>query len=172
MRVATRVLIPVAFAGLLWFLLTDVLRFGTVVSDSMSPTLEIGDYYILRLDTYANGQEPRRGDVVVFYGPDSEAYVKRVIGVENDLIGIAGGRVWLNQKWLVEPYLKEQPVTEIPLAVRIPEDHLFVLGDNRNQSEDSRDYGPIPVEVVLGRVTDTVWPPSRISRFPRVLYEE
>ncbi len=170
-RIALRVVIPVIFAGALWHLFTNVARFGTVVSESMNPTLRVGDYYVLRLDAYEDGRTPQQGDIVVFDRPGEGTFIKRVIGHSGDIIGIAHGRVWINNAWLDEPYLKEQPVTELPLATRVPDGHVFVLGDNRNRSEDSRDYGPIPVENVLGKVTKIMWPLGRAREFSPIQYE-
>lgn len=169
-RIAARVIIPVLFSGLLWHLFTHVARFGTVVSESMAPTLEIGDYYVLRVDAYRNGRSPERGDIVVFERPAEGAFVKRVVGIGGDTIAFASGRVWLNGAWLSEPYLTEEPVPEMPLATRVPEGHVFVLGDNRNHSEDSRDYGPVPVDSVKGNVTKILWPLSRARGFSPVEY--
>jgi len=170
-RIAVRVIIPVVFAAGLWHIFTNMARFGTVVSESMNPTLQVGDYYVLRVDAYKNGRVPKRGDVVVFDRPGQGTFIKRIIAVPGDEIGIGRGRVWLNGSWLEEPYLKEQPVTELPMATRVRDGHLFVLGDNRNKSEDSRDYGPIPVENVMGKVTKIMWPLSRARAFGPIEYE-
>ncbi len=170
-RVALRVVVPVAFAVLLWYLFTHVARFGTVVSSSMEPTLQIGDYYVLRLDAYDDEAVPQRGDIVVYTGPDGAKYVKRVIAVGNDRVGIAFGRVWLNDRWLKEPYIKERQFPEPPLLGQVPPGHVFVLGDNRNLSEDSRDYGPIPTDRIIGRVNRILWPIGRIRNLGPVEYE-
>lgn len=170
-RVAIRVVVPVVFAAALWHLFTHVARFGTVVSESMAPTLVVGDYYVLRVDAYENGRSVQRGDIIVFDRPGHGTFVKRAIGIGGDRIGIGRGSVWLNGSWLKEPYLKEEPVTERPMATAVPDGHLFVLGDNRNKSEDSRDYGPIPVENVMGRVTRILWPLHRIRDFRPVEYQ-
>lgn len=170
-RIALRVIIPVIFAGALWHLFTNVARFGTVVSDSMNPSLQIGDYYVLRLDAYGGDRVPEQGDIVVFDRPGEGTFIKRVIGHGGDLIGIDHGRVWLNGAWLDEPYLKERAVTELPLATKVPDGHVFVLGDNRNKSGDSRDYGPIPVGNVMGKVTKIMWPLGRAKGFGPIEYE-
>ncbi len=170
-RIAIRVIIPVVFAAVLWHIFAHMARFGTVVSESMSPTLMVGDYYVLRVDAYEDGRSPQRGDIVVFDRPDEGTFLKRVIGVAGDEIGIARGQVWLNGSWLKEPYLNEEPMTELPLAARVPDGHLFMLGDNRNHSEDSRDYGPIPVGSIMGKVTKILWPPGRARGFSPIDYE-
>ncbi|MBD3292504.1 MAG: signal peptidase I [Armatimonadia bacterium] len=170
-RIAIRVIVPVVFAVGLWHVFTNMARFGTVVSESMNPTLQIGDYYVLRVDAYNGDRKPRRGDIVVFDRPGQGTFIKRVIAVAGDEVGIGLGRVWLNGSWLEEPYLKEEPVTERSMATHVPDGHLFVLGDNRNKSEDSRDYGPIPVDNVMGKVTKIMWPLSRTRAFGPIEYE-
>ncbi|MGI5819965.1 MAG: signal peptidase I [Armatimonadota bacterium] len=160
-RVLVRVIIPVLFAGALVHVFTNMARFGTVVSESMNPTLHVGDYYVLRVDAYNGARAPQRGDVIVFDRPGHGTFLKRVIGIGGDQIGIGRGQVWLNGQWLQEPYLNEEPVTELPMATSVRDGHLFVLGDNRNHSEDSRDYGSIPVDHVMGKVTRLLWPLTR-----------
>ena len=169
-RLAVRVIIPIVFAGALWFLFTHVVRFGAIESGSMAPTLQLHDYYVIRLDAYQAGRKPERGDIVVFERPGDGVFVKRVIGVGGDILGIARGSVWLNGSWLKEPYLKERPITELPLAAEIPEGYVFVLGDNRNISEDSRDFGPVPMADVVGQVTKIVWPLTRAHEFTPIHY--
>ena len=160
-RIAIRVVIPIAFAGFLYYIFTEVARFGTVVSDSMVPTLEVGSWYILRVDAY-NGRSPERGEIVVFEAPDGHFYAKRVVAIENDQIGTLSGRVFLNGEWIEEPYVREDSlVMEATSVTRVPEDHVFLLGDNRNHSEDSRDYGPVPTDMIMGEVRKIIWPPSR-----------
>ncbi len=171
-RLAVRVIAPIVFAGALWFLFTHVVRFGVIESGSMNPTLQLRDYYVIRLDAYEAGRKPERGDIVVFERPGDDIFVKRVIGVGGDVLGIARGSVWLNGSWLKEPYLKERPLTELPLATEIPEGHVFVLGDNRNTSEDSRDFGPVPVANVVGQVTKIVWPLTRAHEFTPFHYRQ
>ncbi len=170
MRVVVRVVVPVVFAFSLWYVFTHVIRFGYIVSRSMEPTLKIGEYYIVRLHDYGGDDSPRRGDIIVFTGADGAPYVKRVIGLGGERFLIAGGNVWLDGGWLREPYLKEQPDLAPPVLVTVPEGSVYVMGDNRNLSEDSRDAGPLPLDQIMGRVTRVVWPLDQIRRFGRVQY--
>jgi len=158
LRIAIRVVVPVVFALSLYYLFTHVIRFGYIVSGSMEPTLEQGEYYVVRLHAYRNQSLPERGQIIVFEGPDGSPYVKRVVGLPGDRLYIVGGNVWLNGGWLTEPYLKERPGLSPPITLEMPEDRVFVLGDNRNLSEDSRDYGPVPADNIIGLVTRIVWP--------------
>jgi signal peptidase I len=113
---------------------------------------------------------PQRDDVIVFKpptGPDADFLVKRVIGIPGDEIDIRGGRVWVNG----EPRDEMFPVTKsiggtYPLTVE--EDKFFMLGDNRSRSNDSRTWGQLPAENVVGRVWFGYWPPSEISLFSSV----
>jgi len=113
---------------------------------------------------------PQRDDVIVFKpptGPDADFLVKRVIGIPGDEIDIRGGRVWVNG----EPRDETFPVTKsnggtYPLTVEA--DKFFMLGDNRSRSNDSRTWGQLPAENVVGRVWFGYWPPSGINLFSSV----
>lgn len=137
-------------------------RLGEIVSESMEPTLQPGDVYVIRLDAYRHAS-PQRGDIVVIRHPEGqELLVKRVIAVGGDVVGVRMGRVWLNGTWLEEPYIARGPgVLEWPLLIRVPEGELFLLGDNRNFSEDSRDMGTLPARDVIGRVVAIILPLHR-----------
>lgn len=143
-------------------------RIGLVISDSMSPTLQRGDYYIIRLDAYRH-DKPHHGDIVVIRHPEGkETLLKRVIGVGGDLVGVWWGRAWVNGVWLDEPYIKQvEGVHEPPQSVRVAEGQLYLLGDNRNLSDDSRDMGTLPENQVVGRATAIIWPPNRRSKLLR-----
>lgn len=150
-------------ALVVWLVMTA--RIGVIVSESMEPTLTRGDVYLIRVDAYRH-RPPRNGDVVVIRHPEaSETLVKRVVGVGGDVVGIALGHVWRNGEWVSEPYLEDRPgVRERPLITTVPEGHLFLLGDNRNFSEDSRDIGALPVQHVVGKVSAILLPWSRRHR--------
>lgn len=110
--------------------------------------------------------EPRRGDVVVFRWPRDERqyFVKRVIGLPGDEIRIRGGEVRRNGEALDEPYV-EQPSGESIVERVVPEGHYYVLGDNRAQSDDSRRWGSVPEENIVGRVWLAYWPLNRLQLF-------
>ena len=137
-------------------------RVGIIFSESMEPTLISGDRYIIRIDAYKTAS-PRVGDIVVIKHPQQhELLVKRVLGVGGDEVGVFSGSVWLNGKWLEEPYLKqEEGVRERPISIIVPQDELFLMGDNRNHSEDSRDIGTLSTKQVIGKVVAIVWPWDR-----------
>ncbi|MDD3928024.1 MAG: signal peptidase I [bacterium] len=133
-----------------------------VISRSMQPAFNVGDRFIY-LRTQGE-YRPQRGDIVSIQYDDTlmtgEELVKRVVGLPGEEIGIYSGRVYINGKKLDEPYIKE-PMTGDSVAYRIPEKMIFVMGDNRNNSEDSRVWGPMPVASVLGCAKLAFWPLSR-----------
>lgn len=170
LRLTVRVVVPVLFVALLWHLYENVVKTGYVPSKSMEPTLLADDRVLIRLDAY-HEHGPERGDIIVYLRPDGAYYVKRVIGIGGDRLGIGGGHVWLNDGSLVEPYLKERPRPERPFIRTVEQDTVFVLGDNRNFSEDSRDIGPVPTDAILGKVTHVIWPRARVHRIEPVHYD-
>lgn len=155
--------------SLIWALLILVLissffiRISGVSGDSMYPTLHNNDRVLVQL----NYSQPRRGDIVVVMAPqyDDEPLVKRIIAVAGDEVEIDGrGRVWVNGEQLEEPYVNEKNFTggmrEYPFFV--PEGTVFVMGDNRNHSADSRleAIGALETGNIIGRVFFRLWPMS------------
>lgn len=108
-------------------------------------------------------KEPKSGDVIIFQYPDNETenYVKRVIGVPGDTVEIIEGLVYINgsNEPLVEEYVKEAPIGSFG-PYKVPEDHYFVMGDNRNDSNDSRFWVNkyVSEERILGKAIFTYWP--------------
>jgi signal peptidase I len=127
---------------------------------SMEPTLQSGEFVIVNKLAYFIG-EPKLGDVIVFHfprDPDQE-YIKRVIGLSGDRIVIKGGKVFVNGELILEDYIAAPPVYEA--TVDVPVDSLFVLGDNRNNSSDSHNWGPVPMDYVVGKAIFIYWPPTQ-----------
>lgn len=132
-----------------------------VESISMQPTLYAGDFVIVNKVAYKVGV-PSRGDVIIFhYPPDPgrEPYIKRVIGLPGDKITVTGGKVYINDVPVSEPYIKAPPSYEG--TWRVPQDSLFVLGDNRNSSSDSHSWGMVPLANVIGKAEVVYWPPTQ-----------
>jgi signal peptidase I len=126
---------------------------------SMEPTLQSGEFVIVNKLAYTFG-DPATGDVIVFHfprDPDQE-YIKRVIGLPGDQVEIKNGEVLVNGQALSEDYIAASPVYESVWDV--PSDTLFVLGDNRNNSSDSHNWGPVPLDFVIGKATFIYWPPT------------
>lgn len=130
-----------------------------VDGSSMQPTLQSGEFVIVNKLSYMLGK-PRIGDVIVFHpprNPDQE-YIKRVIGLPGDQVSVQEGAVYVNGRALAEDYIAAPPNYEKDLVV--PEGELFVLGDNRNNSSDSHEWGTVPVEYVVGKALFVYWPPT------------
>jgi len=126
---------------------------------SMEPTLHSGEFVIVNKLAYKFGY-PDRGEVIVFHyprDPDQE-YIKRIIGLPGDRIMIADGKVLVNDRPVQEPYIASPPNYQSEWTV--PEDSLFVLGDNRNNSSDSHNWGPVPMDYVIGKALVVYWPPD------------
>lgn len=138
---------------------------------SMFPTLQQYDYLIVNELTY-RFNEPERGDIVVFHIPQQkEALVKRVIGLPGDTITIEDQEVFINGTKLDEgAYLAEEVETWGNLSAEVQENEVFVMGDNRSQSMDSRYFGAITQDDIVGKVSVRAWPFSRAQRFTDIEY--
>jgi signal peptidase I len=140
-----------------------------IEGDSMEPNLHNGEYVLIDKISYLL-HEPERGDVVVFTPPNNERdYIKRVIGLPGDTVEIKGGQVYVNGAVLDEPYLKNLINNDMPARV-IENGRYFVLGDNRNNSSDSRSFGTITPQSIVGRAWLVYWPPSQWSTVPHHTY--
>jgi signal peptidase I len=123
----------------------------SVLSISMQPTLYEKDRVLVNRIVY-KFETPRRGDVVVFKAPpdpNGEPFIKRLIGLPGETVRISGGQVYINDEPLKEPYIKAAP--RYSGVWKVPEDSIFVLGDNRNSSFDSHQWGVVPMKDILGR---------------------
>jgi signal peptidase I len=164
-----------------------------IPSSSMEPTLQIDDRLIIEKISF-NFRKPVRGEIVIFNPPPSpvipdtsKVYIKRVIGLPGDRISIQSGKVYVNRKALIEPYIAEPPAYNLPpndnlpksdprsecsrcfdlLEVNqdgnlpsftVPPGKYWVMGDNRNNSEDSHVWGFLPQENIVGRAYFRYWP--------------
>lgn len=131
-----------------------------VDGSSMEPTLSSGEYVVINKLAYKFGT-PKIRDVVVFHFPrdPQQEYIKRVIGLPGDRVEISSGRVTVNGKELREDYIAAAPQYED--AWDIPENAIFVLGDNRNNSSDSHNWGSVPMDYVVGKAVLIYWPPQQ-----------
>jgi len=147
------------------FIMTFVGRAFTVEGPSMLPTLHSGERLVVERVTYLF-RPPRRGEVIVFRYPlnPRDFFVKRVVGLPGDRVAIREGLLWINGQPVHEEYVTTRAVHAFP-EVKVPEGHYFVMGDNRNNSEDSRDprVGFIPRELIVGRAIWRYWPAERIA---------
>ncbi|MDA8235233.1 MAG: signal peptidase I [Clostridia bacterium] len=136
-----------------------------IPSGSMEPTLTEGDRIIVNKFLY-RFKEPQRADVIVFKYPLDEKrdFIKRIIGVPGDTVEIKNNELIINGKPVPEPYLAqnlEQNGNYGPVTV--PQDRYLMLGDNRNNSEDSRIWGMLPKENIRGKAVVLYWPINRIG---------
>jgi signal peptidase I len=141
-----------------------------IPSDSMLPTLHTGDRLVVDKISYLL-HPPEFGDIVVFQPPDElqhrgyskdQAFIKRVIGRPGEIITIKSGKVYINGQPLQEDYIAEPPNQPFP-PVLVPKDKFFVMGDNRNDSNDSRYWGFLPKKNIIGRAVFRFWPLNRIG---------
>jgi signal peptidase I len=161
-----------------------------IPSESMVHTLEVGDRVLVSRVSYQL-HEPHRGDIVVFTSPfetqgksdgrslpsrivhtvlesvglrqpSTEDFIKRVIGLPGETVEGKSGKIYINGRELVEPYLAEEPLGDFPPKT-IPKDQLWVMGDNRNRSSDSRVFGPIRESKIVGRAILRIWPVNRLG---------
>lgn len=150
----TMILSVVLFVGINY--ITARIR---VDGSSMEPTLHSGQLVLVNRLAYKIG-EPTYGDIVVFYyprDPDQE-YIKRLIGLPGDHISVQNGQVSVNDIPLNEPYIAAAPMYAGEWDV--PQNQYFVLGDNRNNSSDSHQWGMVPVDFVIGKALAVYWPPE------------
>ncbi len=163
-------------------------EFSVVTSGSMEKTLFKGDFMVVN-HRLALRRHWNRGDVVLFHTPpdwegggeaegDSgvvsgfkgQTLVKRIIGLPGETISMRGGVVSINGKVLDQNYLPEAPDSEGMLPKRLGDDEYWVMGDNRNHSDDSRNNGPVPEKYIIGRVVFKYWPPKHMGALPATNY--
>lgn len=149
----------VALSLVLFLAVSASLARVRIESISMEPTLYRGEFVLINKIAVFGG-DFRRGDVIVFrYPPDPDVqYIKRIIGLPGDQVLITGGQVYINGNLLSEPYLMASP-TYIGIW-HIPPGAYFVLGDNRNRSNDSHVWGMVPRENIIGKAELIYWPPE------------
>jgi len=142
-----------------------------IKSVSMQPNLHEGEYVIVDKVTYLVSA-PQRGDIVVFdLDGEPDDLIKRMIGLPGETIEISDGIVYINGQPLEESYAAPAPGSTLP-ARRLGTDEYFVMGDNRSNSRDSRIFGPIHRETIVGRAWIIYWPPSDWSIVPHHVYAE
>lgn len=161
---------------IIFFIIQMFVRNFRVVGTSMVNNLQNGQYLIIDkvsynplLMEYLNIGGPQRGDVIVFKPPryPSEDYVKRVIGLSGEKVQVIKGQVYINDALLNEPFNPIQGSYTMPAPLIVPENQVFVLGDNRNNSNDSHNWGTLPLENIVGRAWVSYWPPNLWGAIPR-----
>ena len=159
-----------------------------IPSGSMEPQLEVGDRVLVSRTSYRL-HEVNRGDIVVFPSPTTppdddpflartvqdllesvairkpgdDELIKRVVALPGETISAQGGHVVIDGRRLDEPYLPDGTVTHEFSPVSVPAGHVFVMGDNRGNSSDSRIIGTIQIDTIVGRAIARIWPPDRTA---------
>ncbi len=144
---------------------------------SMEPNFTDGEYILTNKFEY-KFSDPKRGDVVVFKSPQNPDidFIKRIIGLPGDEIKLENNHFYINGKVLEEPYIGINVTTHQGAYLKegkdivVPEDHIFVVGDNRSRSSDSREWGTIHKDAIIGRSQLVYWPFSKFGTVSRITY--
>jgi signal peptidase I len=161
-----------------------------IPSESMEPTLDIGQRVLVDRVSFRFGS-PDRGDIVVFKPPkgaddnvcgirhsgasscprptakrSDTNFIKRVVAIGGDRLKVIDGRVYIDGRRQKEPFIRPSSncgICNLPVEITIPKGYFFMMGDNRGQSADSREWGPVPKKWMIGKAFATYWPPGRIG---------
>ena len=145
---------------IIFLLMRQVVQNYRIESHSMEPNFTEGQFILVNKLAYVLGQ-PERGDVLVFHNPGNhdEDYIKRIIGLPGDSLSIHDQHVYINDQLLDEPYIQNMiRAGEQMGPITIESNHLFVMGDNRPNSSDSRRFGQLSEDLVVGQAWLRVWP--------------
>ncbi len=157
------ILETILLAVVLFVALRTVVQSTVVLSHSMDPTLKEGQYLLVNKLAYKIG-EPARGDIAVFHSPEDPGIIliKRVIGLPGDEVIVSGTLAYVNGQYLAESYLAggQSPTTWGPFV--LGENEYLMLGDNRTNSNDSRFFGPVSRDAIIGKAWISIWPPGSI----------
>lgn len=144
-----------------------------VQGSSMYPNFEDKEYFLTDKISYRL-HLPQRGDVIVFEAPADRKkdYIKRIVGLPGETVKVQGGKVYVNDELLNEKYLDNSVMTSGKIflsegvAYTTASDEYFVMGDNRDHSSDSREWGPVKRDELVGRAWLVYWPPSKVGFIP------
>jgi len=172
MKILREVGIIVLIAVAVFVLLRLTVQSYTVVMSSMEPNFEEGECIMVNKVCYRSSG-PQRGEVIIFDPPFNSQYpfIKRVIGLPGETVEIKEGRVFIDGIPIEEEYIMEPPNYMMP-AQEIPEGEYFVLGDNRNNSNDSHSSWTVPQDNIIGRAWFIYWPPSKLGVVKHYSYPE
>ncbi len=160
------VLLTIVFAAVIFFLLQVTVQSFIVVGISMEPNFQDGQRLLVNKAVYYF-HEPERGDVLVFQPPDNDRgdYIKRVIALPGDTVEVKKGAVYVNDLPLEETHIKNSPNYTVEKQ-KISESSYFVLGDNRNNSNDSHNGWVVPRQNIVGKAWLFIWPPDKWGLVP------
>lgn len=157
--------------AVVFLLQTYVIQPVRVEGASMEPTLYNNERMLVSKFTY-RFNEIERGDIVVTHFPnDKDNYVKRIIGLEGDKIKSLNGQLYINDEQVDEPYIKDKMLVDFKETI-IPEGRYFVMGDNRNNSRDSRSVGFLDKSMIMGKVQMVIWPIGEVKIIEHYNYNE
>jgi len=163
--------ITLVLAIVIFLILQVTVQSFIIVGSSMQPNFQEGERLLINKVVY-KFRQPERGEVIIFHPPTSQQadYIKRIIGLPGESVEIKEGKVYIhkedgNVEQLVEPYITELAMRDFR-GDKIPENEYFVLGDNRNNSNDSRNFGPVSREGIIGRAWLSIWPPGEWGVIP------
>ena len=153
------ILITIILAVAIFLLFQTTIQSFVIVGSSMEPNFHEGERLVINKVVYSF-KEPERGDVIVFHRPNrrSADYIKRIIALPGETVEVKDGVVYINHMQLDEPYIKELPKYNLP-EQKIPDNKYFVLGDNRNNSNDSHNGWTVPRQNIIGKAWLSIWPP-------------
>jgi signal peptidase I len=162
----------ILLAAIIWLAVNFATARYVVDGQSMEPNLHTGQFLIVSRLAYRFG-DPQRGDIIVFDFPGnpSDDYVKRIIGLPGEKVTIENGHIFINGQRLDEPYLPPDDIT-LPSQGQwtVPDGQYFVLGDNRAHSSDSRSWGMLEMNKIIGKAWISYWPPQTWGLLPHYDY--
>lgn len=163
----------ILLAAIIWLAVNFATARYVVDGQSMEPNLHTGQFLIVSRLAYRFG-DPQRGDIIVFDFPGnpSDDYVKRIIGLPGEKVTIENGHIFINGQRLDEPYLPPDDIT-LPSQGQwtVPDGQYFVLGDNRAHSSDSRSWGMLEMNKIIGKAWVSYWPPQTWGLLPHYDYD-
>ena len=156
------IMITIALALVIFFVARGTIQTYEVFMTSMEPSFYEGQRVVVNKAAYWDWiGEPERGDVVIFNAPDGsgEDFIKRIIGLPGDTVAVKNRIVYVNDVALDEPYIMNKPSYNMP-QITVPERRYFVLGDNRNRSNDSHNGWLVERSEIHGKAWLSTWPPE------------
>ena len=184
-RAVREIIETLLLAALIFFLVRLVVLNFRVDGVSMSPNLHNEQMLLVNRNAYRSVEisgtdyypfdPPERGDVIVFDPPNGsdKPYIKRIIGLPGERISFGDGRVLIDGEVLAEDYIQDRTRCgqKATCDMEIPDGSVYVLGDNRGNSQDSRVFGTVPLENIIGKAWLSYWPPDDIGLVPHESYD-
>ena len=171
MKILREIVITILIAIAIFALLRVTVQGYTVQYSCMLPNIEDGEWIMVNKTSYFFS-DPEQGEVIIFKLSSSQfPYIKRVIAVPGDIVEVRDNKVFINGIPLEEEYIMEPPHYNMP-PKEIPDNEYFVLGDNRNNSNDSHNGWTVPRDNIIGKAWFVYWPPSKWGLVKHYSYPE